>query len=284
MERILTVAELRFEIIQLANLYLAAGIPDELISSNLDLAFAKAKAAFERQGQGRILLILDNVATDGVLSDRTASLPSSEFVHVLATTRLDPERWGIPSLRLESLSTADALDLFVKYRPFEIPSDEQQWHRVRSGQEQINETELDSAEWKAAVELTLMRPCLGWGVGSFPLAIEAVREAPTQSLTLVSVTPHNLFLLITAETGGLGLVAWTLLGVGLTASIIGRSERRQSILSMALVLGLVGVLVHNLVDFSLAVPATACIFASILGFLVGKASDKPRKQRQPIGG
>ena len=167
MERILTVAELRFEIIQLANLYLAAGIPDELISSNLDLAFAKAKAAFERPGQGRILLILDNVATDGVLSDRTASLPSSEFVHVLATTRLDPERWGIPSLRLESLSTADALDLFVKYRPFEIPSDEQQWHRVRSGQEQINETEVDSAEWKAAVGIVNR-------LGGHALAVEIV--------------------------------------------------------------------------------------------------------------
>jgi O-antigen ligase len=139
-------------------------------------------------------------------------------------------------------------------------------------------------EWKAAVELTAKRPCLGWGVGSFPLTIEAVREAPTQSLTLVSVTPHNLFLLITAETGGLGLVAWTLLGVGLTASIIGRGERRQNILSMGLILGLVGVLVHNLVDFSLAVPATACVFSSVLGFLVGKASDKPKKQRQPIGG
>jgi tetratricopeptide (TPR) repeat protein len=167
MERIETVAGLRFEVIHLANLYLGAGIPEELINANLDLAFAKAKAAFERPGQGRILLILDNVATDGVLTDRSGSLPSSEFVHVLATTRLDPERWGIPSLRLESLSTADALDLFQKYRPFQPPEDESLWHRVRHGQQMVIETEVDSDEWKAAVGIVNR-------LGGHALAIEVV--------------------------------------------------------------------------------------------------------------
>ena len=167
MEKITTVAALRFEVIHLANLYLGAGIPDELINSNLDLAFAKAKAKFARPGQGRILLILDNIATDGVLTDRSGSLPSSEFVHVLATTRLDPQLWGIPSLRLESLSTADALDLFQKYRPFQCPDDESLWHRVRNGQHEVVEHEVDSDEWKAAIGIVNR-------LGRHALAIEVV--------------------------------------------------------------------------------------------------------------
>ncbi len=168
MEKITTVAGLRIEVIHLANLYLGAGIPDELINGNLDLAFAKAKAAFERPGQERILLILDNVATDGVLTDRSSSLPSSEFVHVLATTRLDPERWGIPSLRLESLSTADALDLFQKYRPFQCPDDESLWHRIRNGVGVLPiESEISTDEWKTAVGIVNR-------LGGHALAIEVV--------------------------------------------------------------------------------------------------------------
>lgn len=166
MEKISTPDGLRLEIVQLANLYLAVAIPDELTNTNLGKAFARARSAFERLGQGKILLILDNVAYDGVLSQRADCLPSSEYVHVLATTRLDPERWGIDSLRLEALNTADALDLFLKYRPFEIPDDEHRWHRVRLGQERIPETDIDD-EWKAAVAIVNR-------LGGHALAVEVV--------------------------------------------------------------------------------------------------------------
>lgn len=169
MENITTADGLKFEIISLANTWLAAGIPDELINTNLTAAFAKARAAFERPGQGKILLILDNVATDGVLSQRSGSLPSSEHVHVLATTRLDPERWGIAPLRLESLSTADALDLFLKYRPFEIP-DDQQWHQAHESRHHSFNDEpqpSDTAEWKAAVGIVNR-------LGGHALAVEVV--------------------------------------------------------------------------------------------------------------
>ena len=165
MENINSVDGVRLEIIQLANLYLGAGISDELVNQSLPAAFAQAKSVFERQG--KILLILDNVAFDGLVSDRNNCLPSPEHVHVLATTRLDPELWGIHALRLESLSTADALDLFLKYRAFELPADETEWHRVRGDQETIDETQIDSDEWKAAVAIVNR-------LGGHALAVEIV--------------------------------------------------------------------------------------------------------------
>ena len=159
MENIDNPAGLQQEIIRLGNQYFAANVSEELVSTNFAAAFAQAKAAFERPGQGKILLILDNVAHDGILSRRTTSLPSSEFVHVLATTRLDPESWGLKPLRLESLSTGDALDLFLKYRPFELPADEEEWHRVRNNQTTIAEPEIDSDQWKAAVGIVNRLGC-----------------------------------------------------------------------------------------------------------------------------
>lgn len=167
MENVTTTDGLKLEIVRLANLYLGANIPDETTNTNLNAAFATAKACFERPGQGNILLILDNVAEEGVLSARTTCLPSPEFVHVLATTRLDPERWGLGSLRLESLSTKDALDLFQKYRPFQIPDDTERWNRILTNSESIPETEVDSDEWKAAVGIVNR-------LGGHALAIEVV--------------------------------------------------------------------------------------------------------------
>ncbi|MEN9873133.1 MAG: hypothetical protein RL186_30 [Pseudomonadota bacterium] len=134
-------------------------------------------------------------------------------------------------------------------------------------------------EWQAALDLTLMRPCLGWGVGSFGLSVEAVRQAPLQSLSLVSVTPHNLFLLIVSETGIAGLVAWGVLASGLWRAARPAFLRHQIVWPSALALGCVGVILHNLVDFSLAVPATACAFSIVLGLLVSQAAVRPKKMR-----
>ncbi len=139
-------------------------------------------------------------------------------------------------------------------------------------------------EWKAALDLTSLRPCLGWGVSSFRLIVETVREAPTQSFTLVSITPHNLLLLITAETGLAGLLAWGVLGVGSVMAASGAFYRTNNMGAIAMALGLAGVFLHNLVDFSFAIPATAAVFSLILGMLVGKAAERPKKAKRVMTG
>lgn len=180
MENVATTDGLKLEIVRLANLYLGANIPDETTNTDLNAAFAIAKAIFERPGRGKVLLILDNVAEEGVLSARATCLPSPEFVHVLATTRLDPERWGLNSLRLESLSTKDALDLFQKYRPFQTPDDTKHWNRILTNVETIAETDVNDDEWKAAVGIVNR-------LGGHALAIEvvAVYLGNNRSISLV---------------------------------------------------------------------------------------------------
>ena len=164
MENVDSADGIRFKIVELANQYLGAAIPEEKINTDLAGAFEMAKVVFERQG--RSLLILDNVATDGLVTQNSKCFPSPRSTHVLVTTRLDPETWGLQTLRLESLSTEDALKLFTKYRPFDRPDDET-WGRVIADTDNLSEDLVNDEEWKAAVKIVNR-------LGRHALAVEVV--------------------------------------------------------------------------------------------------------------
>jgi tetratricopeptide (TPR) repeat protein len=86
---------------------------------NLDAAFARVRAAFERGP--RLLLLFDAVDDPALLAPHRVaySLPSSESIHVLVTTRLGPDRLpGLECLPLDSLPEPDALRLLETYRSF----------------------------------------------------------------------------------------------------------------------------------------------------------------------
>jgi tetratricopeptide (TPR) repeat protein len=109
--------DLRIPLVKLAD---AKGVPltDEE-RKDLDASFARVRAAFERGP--RSLLLLDNVDDPKLLSPqhRARCLPSSDDVHTLVTTRLEPERMrDIECLALDALPEADALRLLEKHRPF----------------------------------------------------------------------------------------------------------------------------------------------------------------------
>lgn len=68
----------------------------------------------------RRLLLLDNVDRAGLLSPHqiTRTLPVTDLVHVLATTRLDPQLFlDVAVVALEPLSEEDSVGLIEKYRP-----------------------------------------------------------------------------------------------------------------------------------------------------------------------
>ncbi len=90
-----------------------------------DRAFARVRADLEAGPP--TLLLLDNVDEAALLAPahRGRCLPSGGRVHVLATTRLEPERLpGLACLPLDTLPDDDALRLLEKYRP---PQGDDEW-------------------------------------------------------------------------------------------------------------------------------------------------------------
>ena len=134
-------------------------------------------------------------------------------------------------------------------------------------------------EWKGAISLFGSRPCLGWGGGTFSLALNPIQPAPIQSMTLVAATPHNFILLVLSETGLLGALAWSVLAYAsgrlLFRAILQAED--QGALLFSITLGLAAVLAHNLVDYSLAVPLLAGVFCLTLGFAIGLGG-RPRNR------
>jgi O-antigen ligase len=132
-------------------------------------------------------------------------------------------------------------------------------------------------EWNGALNLFYSRPCLGWGGGTFSLALNPIKPPPMESVTLVAATPHNFFLLILSETGILGCLAWATLAYACGRLLMRANVRAedQGPLLFSITLGLAAVLVHNLVDYSLAVPLIGGVFCLTLGFAIGLCS-RPR--------
>jgi O-antigen ligase len=134
-------------------------------------------------------------------------------------------------------------------------------------------------EWQGAWTLFLQRPILGWGAGTFALALEPIQAPPTQSMSLIAATPHNFILLILAETGLVGLAAWTALAMAVLAFV--RTSITQSrsygMLAFSITIGLACVLLHNLVDYSLAVPSVAALYCFFMGFVGGLAASRQKK-------
>jgi tetratricopeptide (TPR) repeat protein len=86
---------------------------------NLDVAFTRVRIAFERGP--RSLLLFDTVDDPDLLAPHkvTLILPSNDRMHIVATTRLGPDRLpGLVCVPLDSLPPEDAVRLLETYRPF----------------------------------------------------------------------------------------------------------------------------------------------------------------------
>jgi O-antigen ligase len=126
-------------------------------------------------------------------------------------------------------------------------------------------------EWQSALALFETRPCYGWGVGTFSLAIQPIQLPPTNNMTLISSTPHNAILLILSETGLIGLAAWAVLCVGVLRLIVAslRAPLNPSLTRVAIFVATIAILIHNLADYSLAVPAVCVCVCFMLGLALG---------------
>ena len=139
-------------------------------------------------------------------------------------------------------------------------------HDVRS--------ELDVGRWRIvrdSLPMFRQKPWLGWGLGNFALAYPAFRTFTTDYFVNQA---HNEYLQVLIETGmfGFGVMLWGLVALARRGLELWQREfDRFTALRMAALAGIVGLLVHNLVDFNLHIPANAALFFALCGIVTSSS-------------
>ena len=111
------------------------------------------------------------------------------------------------------------------------------------------------------LHMFVKRPFLGWGLGAFPIVYPEFRSFYT---TFFVNQAHNDYLQLLVETGlgGFSIAVWFLVLVFRRAAgkLENWTETASGALTVAALLGCVGILVHSFLDFNLQIPANAALF------------------------
>jgi O-antigen ligase len=111
------------------------------------------------------------------------------------------------------------------------------------------------------LHMFLKRPILGWGLGTFPTVYPGFRSFYT---TFFVNQAHNDYLQLLVETGlaGVAIGLWLLVATvrQATSKLENWTETSTGALTVAALLGCVGILVHSALDFNLQIPANAALF------------------------
>jgi O-antigen ligase len=111
------------------------------------------------------------------------------------------------------------------------------------------------------LRMLVKRPFLGWGLGAFPIVYPGFRSFYT---TFFVNQAHNDYLQLLVETGlaGFSIAVWFLVLVFRRAAgkLENWTETASGALTVAALLGCVGILVHSFLDFNLQIPANAALF------------------------
>jgi O-antigen ligase len=110
--------------------------------------------------------------------------------------------------------------------------------------------------------------------------MEPVREAPIAASSLIVITPQNSLLLVSSETGLVGLIAWGFLAVGIVKfAVNGLRIRSASVpIATALILASIATFLQSLFDFPMSIPVVSALWAFLLGYAGGLGS-KSRRRR-----
>ena len=111
------------------------------------------------------------------------------------------------------------------------------------------------------LRMLVKRPFLGWGLGTFPIVYPEFRSFYTNFFVNQA---HNDYLQLLVETGlaGFSIAIWFLVLVFRRAAgkLKNWTESASGAMTMAALLGCVGILVHSFLDFNLQIPANAALF------------------------
>jgi len=133
-----------------------------------------------------------------------------------------------------------------------------------------------------ALQMFRAKPILGWGLGTFPVVYPQFRTFYTNFFVNEA---HNDYAQLLAEMGllGFGALAWYMI-------VLYRQIRRRlgkwstdvdGAVALACALGVIGILVHSLVDFNLQIPANAALFYVLATIAAGppllQRTKRPRR-------
>jgi O-antigen ligase len=130
------------------------------------------------------------------------------------------------------------------------------------------------------LQMFLKRPFLGWGLGTFPIVYPQFRSFYT---TFFVNQAHNDYLQLLAETGlaGFLIAVWFLVLVFRRAAtkLANWTETSTGTLTVAALIGCVGILVHSFLDFNLQIPANAALFYVLCGIAASPPLQESQRHR-----
>jgi len=130
--------------------------------------------------------------------------------------------------------------------------------------------------------MLMKRPILGWGLGAFPAAYPEFRSFYTNFFVNQA---HNDYLQLLVETGlaGFSIAVWFLVLVFRQAAAKLKdkdwTENATGALTVAALLGCVGILVHSFLDFNLQIPANAALFYVLCAIAASKPLQESQRRR-----
>lgn len=134
-----------------------------------------------------------------------------------------------------------------------------------------------------AFQMFRHRPILGWGIGTFPVVYPQFRSFYTNFFVNEA---HNDYLQLLSEMGllGFGTMLWFL-------SVLFRRVRDKiskwptdvsGAVTLACALGVIGILVHSLIDFNLQIPANAALYYVFCTIAAAPPLLQRARKRRPV--
>ncbi|MGA6988221.1 MAG: O-antigen ligase family protein [Terriglobales bacterium] len=130
------------------------------------------------------------------------------------------------------------------------------------------------------LRMLIKRPILGWGLGTFPTVYPEFRSFYTNFFVNQA---HNDYLQLLVETGlaGFSIAVWFLVLVFRQAAgkLKNWTETASGSMTMAALLGCVGILVHSFLDFNLQIPANAALFYVLCAIAASAPLQESQRRR-----
>lgn len=134
-----------------------------------------------------------------------------------------------------------------------------------------------------SIRMFRQRPILGWGVGAFPVVYPQFRSFYTNFFVNEA---HNDYLQLLCEMGLLGFAIMLWFLAVLFHRVRGKISKWPTDVSgavtLACTLGIVGILVHSLIDFNLQIPANAALFYVFCTIAAAPPLLQRARKRRPV--